>query len=413
MNTFREQRPGPALLDAGLAAVATGLLSWVYALGPGALPVALATLLAVIMLHPWLRRLPVHRAAGPVALVLVSLLGPGVLLVQYTRSQTRDVPLAAAASALVFLLVLGRLALLLADARRIAATDALTGLNTRRAFETRLRGLPPGRPAAVVLLDIDRFKRINDAFGHPAGDRVLCAVAGRLRETAGPGVTVARYGGEEFALLIPGADAACASELADRLRSAIGSTAVDLGGGAVRVVTISAGTAALPVDTHKPDELIPLADRALYAAKRAGRDRVVAATSPANRGTTTTPRTGTTAEPGWAATAPANRGTTTTPRTGTTAEPGWAATAPANRGTTTTPRTGTSTGPGRAAANATTPDTTTAPRPGTTAEPGWAAANATTPRPRDQAADAAPREPAADEWPTPLPRPRRTELEAA
>ncbi|WP_433610025.1 diguanylate cyclase [Dactylosporangium sp. CA-139114] len=411
MNTFREQRPGPALLDAGLAAVATGLLSWVYVLGPGALPVALATLLAVIMLHPWLRRLPLHRAAGPVALVLVSLLAPGVLLVQYTRSQTRDLPLAAAASALVFLLVLGRLALLLADARRIAATDALTGLNTRRAFEARLRGLPPGRPAAVVLLDIDRFKRINDAFGHPAGDRVLCAVAGRLRETAGPGVTVARYGGEEFALLIPGADAARASELADRLRSAIGSTAVDLGGGAVRVVTISAGTAALPVDTRKPDELIPLADRALYAAKRAGRDRVVAATSPANRGTTTT-------APDRAATSPANRGTTTTApdraatspanRGTTTTAPDRAATSPANRGTTTT-------APGWAATSPANPGTsaTTAPRAGTTAGADWAAANATTSRPRDQAADAAPREPGTDEWPTPLPRPRRTELEAA
>ncbi|MER7280834.1 GGDEF domain-containing protein [Dactylosporangium sp. NPDC000244] len=300
MNTFREKSPGPALLDAGLAAVATGLLSWVYALGPDALPVALATLLAVIMLHPWLRRLPVPRAAGPVALVLVSLLAPGVLLVQYTRSQTHDVPLAAAASALVFLLVLGRLALLLADARHIAATDALTGLNTRRAFETRLRELRRGRPAAVVLLDIDRFKRINDAFGHPAGDRVLCAVAGRLRETAGPGVTVARYGGEEFALLIPDADAARAGELADRLRSAIGATAVDLGGGAVRVVTISAGTAALPADTRDPGELVPLADRALYAAKRAGRDRVVAATPPANPGTTTGPG-GASAGPDWAA----------------------------------------------------------------------------------------------------------------
>ncbi|WP_426507133.1 GGDEF domain-containing protein [Dactylosporangium sp. McL0621] len=286
MNTLRDRRLGPAALDAGVAAVVTGLLSWVYLPGPRAVPAALATLLAVITLHPWLRRLPVARAAGPATLVLVSLVAPGVLLVRYTQNQMRDVPPAAVAGALVFLLVLGRMARLVADQRRIAATDALTGLCTRRAFEERLHGLRRGRPVAVLLLDIDRFKRINDAFGHPAGDRVLRAVAHRLREAAGPGVTVARYGGEEFALLVPDAEAPHAARLADRLRAAIGATAVDLGGGAVRVVTISAGTAVLPTDTTSPDELIPLADRALYAAKRAGRDRVVAATPAPRPGTT-------------------------------------------------------------------------------------------------------------------------------
>jgi diguanylate cyclase (GGDEF)-like protein len=192
----------------------------------------------------------------------------------------RDVPVVGVACAVLFLLVLGRMALLVAEQHRIAVTDGLTGLRTRRAFEERLHGMRRGRPFAVVLLDIDHFKRINDAFGHPAGDRVLRAVARRLRETAGPGVTVARYGGEEFALLVPDADAPRTAGLADRLRSAVGSAPMDLGGGVLRSITVSAGTAVLPADTETPDELILLADRALYAAKRAGRDLVVAAGDP-------------------------------------------------------------------------------------------------------------------------------------
>ncbi|WP_433209963.1 GGDEF domain-containing protein [Dactylosporangium sp. CS-047395] len=275
MNTFRERRSAPALLDAGVAATAAGLLSWAFLDRPGALLVMPAVLLAVIALPRPRLPLPVSPA-GPFALVLGALFAPGVLLVQYTRGQTHDVPVVAAASALLFLLVLGRMAVELARQHRIATTDALTGLENRRAFEERLRDLVPGRPAAVVLLDLDRFKRINDAFGHPAGDRVLRTVADTLRTTAGPGVTVARYGGEEFALLIPDADGTRAADLADRVRAAIGAAALDLGDGVLRSVTISAGTALLPTDTAHPDELIPLADRALYAAKRTGRDRVVA-----------------------------------------------------------------------------------------------------------------------------------------
>ncbi|WP_433050798.1 GGDEF domain-containing protein [Dactylosporangium sp. CS-033363] len=272
MNTFRERRSAPALLDAGVAATAAGLLSWAFLDRRGALLVVPAVLLAVIALpRP---RLP--RPAGPLTLVLGALFAPGVLLVQYTRGRTHDVPVVAAVSALLFLLVLGRMAAEIARQHRIAATDALTGLENRRAFEERLRDLAPGRPAAVVLLDLDRFKRINDAFGHPAGDRVLRTVADTLRATSGPGVAVARYGGEEFALLVPGADATRAADLADRVRAAIGAAALDLGDGVLRSVTISAGTALLPADTAHPDELIPLADRALYAAKRTGRDRVVA-----------------------------------------------------------------------------------------------------------------------------------------
>ncbi|WP_432830291.1 GGDEF domain-containing protein [Dactylosporangium sp. CA-092794] len=327
------RRPAPALLDAAVAATAAGLLAWVYLIGPtpailAAFVLALAlrlrpgggaglmllaglvamfagdiahslrgdaaatgawllayALLAGAALHPGMRRVddpaPVRAVSGPAARVVLlaaaSLLAPVVLLVQYHRGDTRDVPVIAVACALLFLLVIARMAGLVADQHRLAVTDALTGLRTRRAFEERLRGRRPGRPVAVVLLDIDHFKRVNDAFGHPAGDAVLREVACRLRAQAGPEVTVARYGGEEFALLVPNASGADAAGLAERLRAAVGADPVDLGGGVLRDVTVSGGTAVLPADTAEPDELVLLADRALYAAKRAGRDRVVSA----------------------------------------------------------------------------------------------------------------------------------------
>ncbi|MFD0584636.1 GGDEF domain-containing protein [Dactylosporangium darangshiense] len=241
-------------------------------------------LLGGAALHPSMRRVDepadvraVPTSARLVALAAASLLAPVVLLVQYQNGETRDVPLIAVACALLFLLVLGRMAGLVADQRRLAVTDALTGLATRRAFEERLRAPRRKAPFGVVLLDIDHFKRINDSFGHPAGDRVLREVAARLHAAAGPGVLLARYGGEEFALLAPGAAAPQTAALADRVRAAVGGGPVDLGDGVLRDVTVSAGTAVLPSDTTSPDELIALADRALYAAKRAGRDRAVAA----------------------------------------------------------------------------------------------------------------------------------------
>ncbi|MET7399049.1 GGDEF domain-containing protein [Dactylosporangium sp. NPDC005572] len=238
-------------------------------------------------LHPSMHRIdePLQaRPAAPasmrlVALGAVSLLAPVVLLVQYRRGDVTDVPVIAVACALLFLLVLGRMAGLVAAQHRIAVTDALTGLTTRGAFEERLRAEAGRRHRAigVVLLDIDHFKHINDSFGHPAGDRVLRDVARRLRAAARAGDLVARYGGEEFALLVSDADEPRLAALAERIRRVVAAGSVDVGGGVFRGVTVSIGTAVLPGDAETPDELVQVADRALYAAKRAGRDRVVAA----------------------------------------------------------------------------------------------------------------------------------------
>ncbi|WP_337062243.1 diguanylate cyclase [Kineococcus sp. G2] len=170
-----------------------------------------------------------------------------------------------------------------ADLAEEAARDPLTGLRNRRRFvddlAERLGGAAGGgRPLALVLLDVDHFKAVNDTHGHAVGDAVLVAVAAVLREHA-RAEDVVRYGGEEFVVVLPGLDAAAAAARAEELRTACARLRVGGGGpdGDVRV-TISAGVAACPEHGPAPDDLLLAADRALYAAKAGGRDRVALAT---------------------------------------------------------------------------------------------------------------------------------------
>jgi diguanylate cyclase (GGDEF)-like protein len=163
-------------------------------------------------------------------------------------------------------------AALLAD---LAATDPLTELPNHRAFHERLvqevaQAERSGRPLALVLLDLDHFKRINDEHGHPAGDEVVSEVARRLAACARRGEIVARVGGEEFAWLLPGADGMDGWQAAERARLAVsGAPVCDLG-----KVTISAGVCELR-QAGSARELHRLADGALYWAKAHGRDRSV------------------------------------------------------------------------------------------------------------------------------------------
>ncbi|WP_374449131.1 GGDEF domain-containing protein [Stella sp.] len=164
------------------------------------------------------------------------------------------------------------------ELRRLATTDSLTGLLTRRAFAAEAarevaRASRTGRPLACIAFDIDHFKSINDRHGHAAGDRVLQAVAAVCRRHLRAVDVAGRLGGEEFAILLPEADRAAAGEVAERLRAALEAAELAQGEGAIRV-TASFGVGALRPDERSADPVLERADAAAYAAKREGRNRV-------------------------------------------------------------------------------------------------------------------------------------------
>jgi diguanylate cyclase (GGDEF)-like protein len=173
-----------------------------------------------------------------------------------------------------------------AEAR--ASTDALTGLPNRRYFDEFCALLARRRRAedsvGVLMVDIDKFKALNDRHGHPVGDEVLRAVAGAVVGAVREDDVPARYGGEEFAVLLRNPTPEVAVEVGERVRAAVG--ALDLTAHGVPSVSVSVG-AAVATDPDEPiSRTIEQADKALYEAKRAGRDRVVAASwAPSRNGT--------------------------------------------------------------------------------------------------------------------------------
>lgn len=171
----------------------------------------------------------------------------------------------------------------------LAVTDSLTGLHNRRfaLYELdRMLARREGTHIAVMMLDLDHFKAINDTHGHPAGDEVLRHVARRLRAELRGGDLLARMGGEEFLVALPDTGRDAALDCAERMRAAIGGCAFDLGGGERGrrsvAVTLSVGLAVSGAGSDDTAEgLIARADRALYAAKSDGRDQVTLADLPA------------------------------------------------------------------------------------------------------------------------------------
>jgi len=164
---------------------------------------------------------------------------------------------------------------------RIAALiDPLTGLPNRRAFMIDVEATIAGRvsrsaPIAVLLADLDRFKAINDVYGHAIGDRVLTVFAASLHRCLGANDLAGRIGGEEFAILLPQKDEAGALALAERIRVVFADAAAEIGGHAV-AATVSIGVAASRIGGHDLGGLLGRADGALYQAKEAGRNRVAA-----------------------------------------------------------------------------------------------------------------------------------------
>jgi diguanylate cyclase (GGDEF)-like protein len=208
---------------------------------------------------------------------MASLIAPAVLVMQVVRHQVTDGLAIAIGCITLFLLVVTRMAQLLTQVeeqtrkvRELSRTDELTGLPNRRAWTAELpraieRARRAQRPLSVAMVDLDHFKKFNDSYGHPAGDRLLKAATAAWSDQLRTVDQLARYGGEEFIVLLPDAGPAEAAEVMERLR-----TVTPLG------QTFSAGLAIWD-GRETSDELIARADTGLYAAKHAGRDRIVLA----------------------------------------------------------------------------------------------------------------------------------------
>lgn len=165
----------------------------------------------------------------------------------------------------------------------LAVTDGLTGLNNRRYLDNHLKTLfnraaARGRPLSVCITDIDRFKLVNDTYGHDVGDEVLKEFARRIRSTVRGADLACRFGGEEFVVVMPDTDAVSAGAIAERLRRVIEESPFSLPGQELALtVTASLGIATNMTGVDTPEQLLKQADRALYEAKNQGRNRVVAA----------------------------------------------------------------------------------------------------------------------------------------
>jgi len=170
----------------------------------------------------------------------------------------------------------------LVSVEQMSLLDGLTGVYNHRFFETALKrqvrtALRHERPLTLAMVDIDHFKRVNDTLGHRVGDSVLTDVSTVIAQHVRSNDEVARYGGEEFAILMPDLLAQDALSIAESIRTAVAEHETPHASGRIRV-TISVGLAGLPGNrVQSPAELADAADRALYAAKAKGRNRVVLA----------------------------------------------------------------------------------------------------------------------------------------
>jgi diguanylate cyclase (GGDEF)-like protein len=185
-----------------------------------------------------------------------------------------------------------RNAQLYAELLSAAMTDPLTRLYNSRWLRDSgerdlLRSVREGKPLALLLADLDHFKRVNDGSGHAAGDLVLQRVAARLRSTVRGADAVVRLGGEEFVALLQDCDADGAAVVAEAIRVAVRDIALPEGCGLARL-TASIGIAAYPEHGGDLEQLLAAADRAMYMAKQGGRDRVVRASAPAATATIVT-----------------------------------------------------------------------------------------------------------------------------
>jgi diguanylate cyclase (GGDEF)-like protein len=163
--------------------------------------------------------------------------------------------------------------------KNMATYDTLTGLYNRRYFEERLeveaeKSFYSGISLSLVMVDIDHFKKVNDTFGHTEGDQILCKISSLLKNSVRRKDTVARYGGEEFILILPEAGLEQSYVIAERIRQSVENTPFEVGRAQVNL-TLSMGISSFPSHRVKSkEELVKMADQALYDAKRGGRNKV-------------------------------------------------------------------------------------------------------------------------------------------
>jgi diguanylate cyclase (GGDEF)-like protein len=164
--------------------------------------------------------------------------------------------------------------------QRLAAIDPLTGIYNRRFGINRLneecaRSIRFNSPLGIIMLDIDKFKIVNDTYGHSAGDRIIKRIVTETQQVLRNGDILIRYGGEEFLVILPGANKENAHRVAERIRYAVEQTVTEYGDKQIKV-TVSLGVDSYPeTNMNNPIELIDNADKALYNAKNSGRNRTV------------------------------------------------------------------------------------------------------------------------------------------
>ncbi len=203
----------------------------------------------------------------------------GVLAVFPEKGRTLDAPEAEMLGTLAHVVGMGvRNSLLFEETRSLSLRDELTGLGNRRLFNIRLQSdfntaRRYGTRLALLMLDIDHFKAINDCYGHPSGDWVLERLAAVLLERSRSSDLTFRYGGEEFAMLLPHTSDEAAIRVAERVRRIVAAEEFAVCGALIQI-TISVGIGCYREAMADETELINAADRALYGAKQSGRNRV-------------------------------------------------------------------------------------------------------------------------------------------
>jgi diguanylate cyclase (GGDEF)-like protein len=286
VRTARTARDRTPLLTAAILVVSLISIFWLDRIS-GAAPVEHLYYVPIILAGIRLRRAMALFVAGA-AVILYHLANPSLLSWRYEESDIVQIVLFVAVA-----VVTVRLTEDTRRFRKLAATDDLTGLHNLRSFEAHLAEMirtcrAAAVPLAMLVLDVDHLKSINDTHGHLAGAETVRHVGQLLGASLPPGAVACRYGGDEFAVALPGLDDSDAHAFAEQFRTAVAATAPVLDGKPfpARTISLSIGVASLRFregadragttknDLEAGEDLFRTADRALYAAKEQGRDRV-------------------------------------------------------------------------------------------------------------------------------------------